>query len=87
MTWTSRAAGRPRLQVGRKTSAGLERESAIRLGISYTTADHRRMRVRGNVYRSSITDVKRRYTKHCNVNKMADTSGLGPSKFITLLTL
>ena len=25
MTWTSRAAGRPRLQVGRKTSAGLER--------------------------------------------------------------
>ena len=48
--------------------------------------DHRRMRLRENVYRSSITDVKRRYTKHCNVNKMADTSGLGPSKFITLLT-
>ena len=39
--------------------------------ITYTTADHRRMRLRGNVYRSSITDVKRRYTKHCNVNKMA----------------
>ena len=36
---------------------------------------------------SSITDVKRRYTKHCNVNKMADSSGLGPGKFITLLTL
>ena len=34
-----------------------------------------------------ITDVKRRYRKHCNVNKMADSSGLGPSKFITLLTL
>ena len=49
--------------------------------------DHRRMRLRGNVYRSSITDVKRRYTKHCNVNKMADSSGLGPGKFITLLTL
>ena len=46
--------------------------------ITYTTADHRRMRLRGNVYRSSITDVKRRYTKHCNVNKMADSSGLGP---------
>ena len=55
--------------------------------ITYTTADHRRMRLRGNVYRSSITDVKRRYTKHCNVNKMADSSGLGPGKFITLLTL
>ena len=53
----------------------------------YTPADHRRMRLRGNVYRSSITDVKRRYTKHCNVNKMADSSGLGPGKFITLLTL
>ena len=34
MTWTSRAAGRPRLQVGRRTSAGLERELGIRLGIS-----------------------------------------------------
>ena len=54
-------------------------------GRTYTTADHRRMRLRGNVYRSSITDVKRRYTKHCNVNKMADSSGLGPGKFITLL--
>ena len=54
---------------------------------TYTPADHRRMRLRGNVYRSSITDVKRRYTKHCNVNKMADSSGLGPGKFITLLTL
>ena len=39
------------------------------------------------VYRSSITDVKRRYTEHCKVNKMADSSGLGPGKFITLLTL
>ena len=56
-------------------------------GHTYTLADHRRMRLRGNVYRSSITDVKRRYTKHCNVNKMADSSGLGPGKFITLLTL
>ena len=56
-------------------------------GCAYTPADHRRMRLRGNVYRSSITDVKRRYTKHCNVNKMADSSGLGPGKFITLLTL
>ena len=56
-------------------------------GCTYTPADHRRMRLRGNVYRSSITDVKRRYTKHCNVNKMADSSGLGPGKFITLLTL
>ena len=56
-------------------------------GRTYTPADHRRMRLRGNVYRSSITDVKRRYTKHCNVNKMADSSGLGPGKFITLLTL
>ena len=55
--------------------------------ITYTPADHRRMRLRGNVYRSSITDVKRRYTKHCNVNKMADSSGVGPGKFITLLTL
>ena len=54
---------------------------------TYTPADHRRMRLRGNVYCSSITDVKRRYTKHCNVNKMADLSGLGPGKFITLLTL
>ena len=54
---------------------------------TYTPADHRRMRLRGNVYHSSITDVKRRYTKHCNVNKMADSSGLGPGKFITLLTL
>ena len=52
---------------------------------TYTPADHRRMRLRGNVYRSSITDVKRRYTKHCNVNKMADSSELGPGKFITLL--
>ena len=34
MTWTSNAAGRPRLQVGRKTSAGLERESGIKFGIS-----------------------------------------------------
>ena len=34
MTWTSRAAGRPRLQVGSRTSAGLERELEIRLGIS-----------------------------------------------------
>ena len=58
-------------------------------GRTYTRppADHRRMRLRGNVYRYSITDVKRRYTKHCNVNKMADSSGLGPGKFITLLTL
>ena len=56
-------------------------------GRTYTPADHRCMRLRGNVYRSSITDVKRRYTKHCNVNKMADSSGLGPGKFITLLTL
>ena len=56
-------------------------------GRTYTPADHRRMRLRGNVYRSTITDVKRRYTKHCNVNKMADSSGLGPGKFITLLTL
>ena len=56
-------------------------------GRTHTPADHRRMRLRGNVYRSSITDVKRRYTKHCNVNKMADSSGLGPGKFITLLTL
>ena len=53
----------------------------------YTPADHRRMRLRGNVYRSSITDVKRRYTKHCNVNKMADSSGLGPGKFMLLVTL
>ena len=53
-------------------------------GRTYTPADHRRMQLRGNVYRSSITDVKRRYTKHCNVNKMADSSGLGPGKFITL---
>ena len=30
-------------------------------GRTYTPADHRRMRLRGNVYRSSITDVKRRY--------------------------
>ena len=56
-------------------------------GRTYTPADHRRMRLRGNVYRSSITDVKWRYTKHCNVNKMADSSGLGPGKFIMLLTL
>ena len=56
-------------------------------GRTYTPADHRRMRLRGNVYRSSITDVKRRYTKHCNVNKMADSSGLGPGKFIMFLTL
>ena len=55
--------------------------------ITYTTADHRRMRLRGNVYRSSITDVKRRYTKHCNMNKMADSNGLGPGRFIMLLTL
>ena len=34
MTWTSRAAGRPRLQVGRRTSTGLERELGIRLCIS-----------------------------------------------------
>ena len=34
---------------------------------------NRGMRLRGNVYRSIITDVKRRYTKHCNVNKMADS--------------
>ena len=32
----------------------------------------------------TITDVKRRYTKHC-VNKMADSSR--PGKFLTLLTL
>ena len=56
-------------------------------GRTYTPADHGRMLLRGNVYRSSITDVKRRYTKHCNMNKMADSSGLGPGKFITLLTL
>ena len=56
-------------------------------GRTYTPADHRRMRLRGNVYRSSITDVKRRYTKHCNVNKMADSREIGPGKFITLLTL
>ena len=56
-------------------------------GRTYTPADHRRMRLRGNVHRSSITDVKRKYTKHCNVNKMVNSSGLGPSKFITLLTL
>ena len=56
-------------------------------GRTYTPADHRRMRLQGNVYRSSITDVKRRYMKHCNVNKMADSSGLGPGKFIMLLTL
>ena len=56
-------------------------------GRTYTPADHRRMQLRGNVYRSSITDVKRRYTKHCNVNKMADSREIGPSKFITLLTL
>ena len=55
-------------------------------GRTYTQADHRRMRLRENVYRSSITDVKRRYPKHCNVNKIADSSGLGPGKFITLLT-
>ena len=32
----------------------------------------------------TVTDVKRRYTKHC-VNKMADSSG--PGKFLMLLTL
>ena len=32
----------------------------------------------------TVTDVKRRYTKHC-VNKMADSSR--PVKFLTLLTL
>ena len=34
ITCTSSAAGRPQLQVGRKTSAGLERESKMRLGTS-----------------------------------------------------
>ena len=32
----------------------------------------------------TVTDVKRRYTKHC-VNKMADSNR--PGKFLTLLTL
>ena len=38
ITCTTRAVGQPQLQVGRKTSAGLERESEIRLGISLTGA-------------------------------------------------
>ena len=53
-------------------------------GRTYTPADHRHMRLRGNVYRSSITDVKRRYTKHCNVNKMADSSGLRENAILIL---
>ena len=38
ITCTPKAASRPRLQVGWKSSAGLERESEIRLGISLTEA-------------------------------------------------
>ena len=34
MIWTSRAAGRPRLQVGRRMSAGLEFELGTRLATS-----------------------------------------------------
>ena len=34
MMWTSRAAGRPWLQVGRRMSAGLERELGTKLGTS-----------------------------------------------------
>ena len=40
-------------------------------------------------YRTSFTDMKQRgtlYTKYCNVNKMADSSWLGPSKFLMFLT-
>ena len=29
---------------------------------------------------------RERYTKHCNVNKMADSSWLGAGEFIALLT-
>ena len=66
----------------RTESACVESTNVITTGAP-VAADRRRVRLQGNVYRSSITDVKRRYTKHCNVNKMADSSGLGPSKFIT----
>ena len=38
ITWTSSAAGRPRFQVGRSTSAGLEWESGTTLGASLVGA-------------------------------------------------
>ena len=38
ITWTSNAAGQPRLQVGRSMSAGLEWESGTRLGASLVGA-------------------------------------------------
>ena len=34
MTWTSTAAGRPRFQLGSRTSAGLTEESGTRVGTS-----------------------------------------------------
>ena len=46
--------------------------------------------LRKTVSRRSLVpsrELKRKgYTKHCNVNKMADSGGLGPGKFITFLT-
>ena len=46
ITWTSSAAGRPRLQVGRSTSAGLEWESGTTLGASLVGAKATKLRMR-----------------------------------------
>ena len=55
MTWTSTAAGRPRFQLGSRTSAGLTEESGNRLGASFEGARAADWAAHGIVTRNTIS--------------------------------